>query len=126
MFANDVIWNHGFDHADPFTTQLYLVNSYIHGRWCVRSLKLRNARTAIQTNRPSNVSTTMASIRAVRNAIDSNSVEVQTIVPDGYDNLKIHLQLGIPREGMYSFSGELSDCGLLDLGVVLKECHTAR
>jgi hypothetical protein len=41
---------------------------------------------------------TKASIRAVRNAIESNSIKVRTIIPGGYENLKIHLQLGIPEE----------------------------
>jgi hypothetical protein len=39
---------------------------------------------------------TKAAIRAIRDAIDYNSVKIRTIIPGGYDNLKIHLQLGVP------------------------------
>lgn len=39
---------------------------------------------------------TKAAVRACRNAIDSNSVKVRTIIPDGYDAMKIHVQVGVP------------------------------
>lgn len=39
---------------------------------------------------------TKAAVRACRNAIDSNSVKVRTIIPGGYEAMKIHIQLGVP------------------------------
>ena len=40
---------------------------------------------------------TKAAVRACRNAIDSNSVKIRTIIPGGYDAMKIHIQIGIPE-----------------------------
>lgn len=40
---------------------------------------------------------TKAAVRACQNAIDTNSVKIKTIIPGGYDAMKIHIQLGVPE-----------------------------
>ncbi len=39
---------------------------------------------------------TKAAVRACCNAIDSNSVKIRTIIPGGYEAMKIHIQIGVP------------------------------
>jgi len=41
---------------------------------------------------------TKAAVRACRNAIEFNSIpSIRDIVPGGYDNMKLHIQLGVPE-----------------------------
>jgi uncharacterized protein (TIGR02058 family) len=42
---------------------------------------------------------TKAAIRACRDAIEYNSVKIRTIIPGGYEAMKIHVQLGVPSFG---------------------------
>lgn len=39
---------------------------------------------------------TKAAIRACRDAIEYNSVKIRTIIPGGYEAMKMHVQLGVP------------------------------
>ena len=43
-----------------------------------------------------NTNSTKAAIRACNNAIEWNSVKVTTIIPGGYDALRLHVQIGVP------------------------------
>lgn len=54
---------------------------------------------------------TKAAVRACRNAIDSNSVKIRTIIPGGYDAMKIHVQVGVPT----------SDIGEVDMESIKAE-----
>jgi uncharacterized protein (TIGR02058 family) len=41
---------------------------------------------------------TKAAVRACRNAIEFNSIpSIREIVPGGYDAMKLHIQLGVPK-----------------------------
>ena len=40
---------------------------------------------------------TKAAVRACRDAIDYNSIKIRTIIPGGYDSMKIHVQIGVPQ-----------------------------
>lgn len=41
---------------------------------------------------------TKAAVRACRNAIEFNSIpSIRQIVPGGYDNMKLHIQIGVPK-----------------------------
>lgn len=40
---------------------------------------------------------TKASIRACRDAIEYNSIKIRTIIPGGYDAMRIHVQIGVPN-----------------------------
>jgi uncharacterized protein (TIGR02058 family) len=40
---------------------------------------------------------TKAAVRACRNAIEFNSIpSIRAVVPGGYDNMKLHIHLGVP------------------------------
>lgn len=43
-----------------------------------------------------NTNSTKAAIRACNDAIEWNSVKVTTIIPGGYDALRLHVQIGVP------------------------------
>jgi|TARA_B110001469_G_C9384473_1_gene199021 uncharacterized protein (TIGR02058 family) len=43
-----------------------------------------------------NTNSTKAAIRACNDAIEWNSVKVSTIIPGGYDALRLHVQIGVP------------------------------
>eukprot|EP00966_Prymnesium_polylepis_P147876 3416218-Prymnesium_polylepis.1 len=39
---------------------------------------------------------TKAAVRACNDAVEWNSVKVRTIIPGGYDAMKLHVQIGVP------------------------------
>jgi len=36
-------------------------------------------------------------VRACQDAVQFNSIKVSTVIPGGYQNLKVHVHIGVPR-----------------------------
>ena len=64
---------------------------------------------------------TKAAIRACRDAIEYNSVKIRTIIPGGYDAMKIHVQLGVPANVSEDGGDDEESLMAIDLQAVAHE-----